>query len=181
MTQRLYHLAHYLPSPHADERPHADDVSLLVIHNISLPPGEYDNSYIEAFFLGHLDTKAHPYFENIASLRVSAHVLIKRNGSLIQFVPFEKRAWHAGVSSFQGRRGCNDFSVGVELEGTDDTCFTDAQYQSLASLTRYLMEVYPAITLGRIVGHSDIAPSRKTDPGPFFDWAGFRQQLILTP
>ncbi len=176
----LYPHASFKPSPHADARPDPDDISLLVIHNISLPPGQFGQSYISDFFLGHLDAHAHPYFATIASLRVSAHLLITRQGEVLQFVPFEQRAWHAGVSSFQGRQRCNDFSIGIELEGTDLLPYTTAQYTALSSVTRYLMRCYQAITLGRIVGHCDIAPGRKNDPGMAFDWAQYRCALSLT-
>lgn len=179
MTHSLYRHAQYIPSPHADDRPDEQDISLIVIHNISLPPGEYGNAYIETFFQGQLDEASHPYFAEIVDLKVSAHALIKRNGDVVQFVPFEQRAWHAGVSSFQGRARCNDFSIGIELEGTDDDRFSDEQYLSLCALTTDLMQCYTGITLGRIVGHCDIAPGRKTDPGPLFDWARYRQSLVV--
>lgn len=149
-------------------------VDLLVIHNISLPPGCYGGGYIEALFDNRLDAAAHPYFRDIASLKVSAHLLIDREGRITQFVPFDKKAWHAGQSCFQGREACNDFSIGIELEGCDDEAFTDDQYESLIEVTRLLMANYPRITLDRIVGHSEIAPGRKTDPGPCFDWKRLR-------
>ncbi len=161
-----------LASPHCDAR-EGDDISLLVIHNISLPAGEFGKPYIHDLFLGQLDPNAHPSFASLASLRVSAHLFIDRQGHVTQFVPFHQRAWHAGASSFEGREGCNDFSIGIELEGTDTEPFTDAQYTALAEATRVIMSAFPAITRDRIVGHSDIAPSRKTDPGPFFDWKRF--------
>lgn len=174
MTQDWFTTARRVISPHCDTRPDGKDISLLVIHNISLPPGQYDNNYIEDFFSGALNPDAHPYFQTIHSMRVSAHCLIKRCGEIIQFVPFEQRAWHAGVSSFQGRQRCNDYSIGVELEGTDAQPFSQKQYESLIELTRAIMVQYPRITLGRIVGHNDIAPGRKTDPGVHFDWARLR-------
>lgn len=166
----------HVPSPHYDDRPDAEAPSLLVVHNISLPPGEFGGPYIDALFTGTLDASAHPYFADIAQLRVSAHCLIRRDGQIIQYVPFDKRAWHAGVSQYQGRERCNDFSVGIELEGTDVLPYTEAQYQQLAALTGLLIAHYPAIAQ-HMTGHSDIAPDRKTDPGPAFDWRYFRQHV----
>ncbi len=162
----------HLPSPHHNARPEAE-VSLLVIHGISLPPGEFGGHWIDDLFLGHLDATAHPYFASIAGLQVSAHCLIRRDGELVQFVSFEERAWHAGVSEFAGRKACNDFSIGIELEGTDILPYTDVQYRQLASVTRILVEHYPSIAQ-HMAGHCDIAPARKTDPGVAFDWAYFR-------
>ena len=164
-------------SPHFNERPSGDCISLLVIHNISLPPGRFGGPYIDDLFLGRLDCGADPFFADLDGLRVSAHCLIRRDGEVIQYVPFERRAWHAGVSCFEGREGCNDFSIGIELEGTDDTPYTEAQYQALVSTTLALMVRYPEITGDRIVGHCDIAPGRKTDPGGSFDWHKYRQML----
>lgn len=169
--------ARRLPSPHCDDRPEPADVSLLVIHNISLPPNVFGGPWIEDLFLGRLDAAAHPFFGTVAHLRVSAHLLIRRNGDLEQFVPFHRRAWHAGQSVFAGRDACNDFSVGIEMEGADDVPYTELQYQRLADVTRVLMARFPAITPERITGHSDIAPARKTDPGPAFDWQRFRAGL----
>lgn len=172
--------AEYCVSPHQDARPDEGDVSLLVLHNISLPPNQYDNHYVRSFFLGQLDPQAHPYFSNIASLRVSAHLFIKRNGELVQFVPLNKRAWHAGVSVFQGRAKCNDYSIGIEIEGNDEQPYTDAQYATLNNVTCLITKCYPKITLGRIVGHNDIAPGRKTDPGESFDWGRFRSNYVAS-
>lgn len=163
---------------HCDARPKPDNVSLLVIHNISLPPNQFGGKHIEAFFCGKLDKNIHPYFSEIAEMRVSAHCLIKRNGEIIQFVPFTQRAWHAGKSSFQGRSICNDYSIGIELEGADHIAYTPIQYASLVKLSHYLMLLFPQIKLSRIVGHCDIAPERKTDPGPMFDWSFYRQCLV---
>ena len=165
-------------SSFCDERPDELDVSLLVIHNISLPPGEFGGDDIANLFTGNLDAKKHPFFAEIDGLRVSAHCVIYRDGRIEQFVPFHKRAWHAGVSSFQGRPRCNDFSIGIELEGTDNEPFTIIQYQRLAELTLFIQQYYPRITLGRIVGHCDIAPGRKTDPGFAFNWQRYRQLAL---
>jgi AmpD protein len=165
----------FRPSPHYDDRPKGTSIDLLVIHGISLPPGEFGGDAIDALFLNQLDPTAHPYFQQIAHLHVSAHLLIRRDGQIIQYVPFTKRAWHAGTSQFDGRQQCNDFSIGIELEGTDDIPYEICQYQQLAALTRTLMQVYPDIQNDRIVGHSDIAPHRKTDPGAAFDWIYYRQ------
>ncbi|SEA80478.1 1,6-anhydro-N-acetylmuramyl-L-alanine amidase AmpD [Alkalimonas amylolytica] len=169
-------------SPHCDQRPDGECISLLVIHNISLPPGQFvpageEKRHIDDFFLGQLDVSAHPFFADIAHLRVSAHCVIWRDGQIWQYVPFDRRAWHAGVSCFAGQEQCNDFSIGIELEGTDDLPYTDAQYQSLTRLTHWLMQQYPAITPERITGHQHIAPTRKTDPGPAFDWQRYRTAL----
>ncbi|WP_192457952.1 1,6-anhydro-N-acetylmuramyl-L-alanine amidase AmpD [Musicola keenii] len=162
-------------SPHQDARPDGEKPSLLVIHNISLPPGEFGGPYIDQLFTGTLNGDAHPYFATINQLRVSAHCLIRRDGEVVQYVSFERRAWHAGVSCFEGRERCNDFSIGIELEGTDSTPFTDAQYTALAEVTRVLHGEYP-ITSARITGHSNIAPGRKTDPGSAFDWQRYQHQ-----
>ncbi|ALP51809.1 N-acetyl-anhydromuranmyl-L-alanine amidase [Candidatus Tenderia electrophaga] len=169
--------ARRLTSPNCDARPAGEAISLLVVHGISLPPRQYGGCYIEDLFCNRLDPAAHPYFAEIAELRVSAHVLIRRDGELLQFVPFAKRAWHAGVSCFQGRERCNDFSIGVELEGCDDEPYEPIQYRRLAQVTRGLMAAYPGITPERIVGHCDIAPGRKSDPGAAFDWGEFRRLL----
>lgn len=160
----------YRPSPHHDERPKDVCIDMIVVHGISLPAGEFGNACIEDFFTGQLDMSSHPSFIAIASLRVSSHLLIKRTGEIIQFVPFIKRAWHAGESYFQGKTRCNDFSIGIELEGTDEQPYESVQYQQLGNVVRLLTQAYPTITSDRIVGHVDIAPGRKTDPGPFFDW-----------
>lgn len=163
-------------SPHQDDRPD-NDISLLVVHCISLPPGRFGDAFIDDLFLGRLNADAHPYFAGIHQLRVSAHCLIRRDGELVQYVPFHRRAWHAGLSCFEGRERCNDFSIGIELEGTDTGDYTGEQYQMLAEVSRAVMLAYPAITPERITGHSDIAPGRKTDPGPGFDWARFKAKL----
>lgn len=154
-------------SPNQDERPAGTEISLIVIHSISLPPGEYGGAAIEQLFTNCLDPEAHPYFREICHLKVSAHFLIRRDGEVIQFVPPGRRAWHAGVSSWRGRERCNDFSVGIELEGAEEAPFADAQYRALASLIRQLQSTLP---IRDIAAHSDVAPGRKTDPGAHFDW-----------
>ena len=169
--------ARKLPSPNCDRRPPDTTIDLLVIHNISLPPGEFGGPWIDDLFLNRLDPAIDPYFREVAVLRVSAHLLIRRDGELIQYVDLNHRAWHAGASSYAGRRACNDFSIGVELEGTDEAPYTERQYCGLVHVTRTLQRLFPAITAERIVGHSDIAPGRKTDPGLAFDWTGFRRRL----
>jgi AmpD protein len=161
-------------SPHFDARPVADDISLVVIHGISLPPAGFGGPHIEQFFAGNLQTEVHPYFREIAGQRVSAHFLIQRDGQIVQFVSVNRRAWHAGRSSYAGREACNDFSVGIELEGTDDLEYEAAQYAALEALITALLRAYPTLDRGRIVGHSDIAPGRKSDPGDSFDWSGLR-------
>ena len=166
-------------SSHFDQRPEGAEVDLLVIHNISLPPGQFGGPYITDLFMGCLDPRQDPFFEQIYRLRVSAHCLIRRDGEVIQYVNFNHRAWHAGVSNYHGRERCNDFSIGIELEGTDDIPYTKQQYQQLVSLVIKLRETYPLIE-DNIVGHSDIAPGRKTDPGPSFDWQYFKQLLAST-
>lgn len=158
------------PSDNCDERPEGMEVDLVVIHGISLPAGKFGEPYIEALFTNELDAGAHPDFGDLCDLKVSAHVLIDRKGKLIQFVPFHQRAWHAGDSCYGDRTQCNDFSIGIELEGCDDVPYESVQYQTLALLLKSLMTVYPAIKRDRIVGHCDIAPGRKTDPGPAFSW-----------
>ena len=168
----------YLPSPHCDERPAGTAIELLVVHAISLPAGEYGGADVAALFCGTLDCTRRADYADLASLRVSAHFFIRRHGQITQFVPVHRRAWHAGVSRFAGRERCNDFSVGIELEGCDDDAFTSPQYVVLAALTRALREAFPAIGAEAIVGHSEIAPGRKTDPGPHFDWARYRAALL---
>jgi len=161
----------YISSPNSDDRPDEKAPSLLVIHGISLPPNQFGGHGVEQLFTNALNPKEHPYYEDIHRLRVSAHLFIRRDGDVIQFVPFHKRAWHAGVSSFQGRQKCNDFSIGIELEGADDVPYSSEQYEALSEIVKVLNTAYPSITKNRIVGHSDIAPGRKTDPGEAFDWS----------
>jgi AmpD protein len=166
----------HCPSANCNDRP-TGEISLLVIHNISLPPGQFGTGKVQEFFTSGLRADEHEYFAGIVDMRVSAHFLIERDGVITQFVSCLQRAWHAGVSCFAGRDNCNDFSLGIELEGTDDLPFTDAQYQALIALSQQLLAAYPALKLQRICGHSDIAPGRKTDPGPNFDWPRLRQGL----
>jgi AmpD protein len=181
-----------LPSPNFNARPAEADVDLLVIHNISLPPGKFGgdnagndnagndnvgNDNVDALFCNTLDCDAHPFFDTLRELRVSAHFFINRTGQVTQYVSLEDRAWHAGVSQWEGREQCNDFSIGIELEGADNVPYTDAQYTALSGLAHRLMQRYPAITPARMVGHSDIAPGRKTDPGEAFDWVRFRASV----
>lgn len=163
--------ATWIPSPNFDERPDPVDISLLVIHCISLPPGEFGNDAIDKLFANKLNPDDHPYFKEIHQLKVSSHLLIKRTGEIVQYVPFDKRAWHAGQSNYQGRDRCNDFSIGIELEGTESSAYTLEQYQQLAMAINALLKVYPKLSTSHITGHSDIAPGRKKDPGEFFDWA----------
>ena len=165
------------PSPNRDQRPPGVAIDLLVVHGISLPPGQFGGPWIEALFHNRLPPSRHPYFAGIADLRVAAHLLIRRDGELVQFVPFHERAWHAGESRFGDRTRCNDFSVGIELEGTDDRPYAGIQYARLGAVARALMAHYPGIATDRIVGHSDIAPGRKTDPGPAFDWAELHRRI----
>jgi AmpD protein len=168
-------------SPHFDARPAGVLPELLVVHGISLPPGEFGGPWIDRLFTGTLPGDGHPYFREITGQRVSAHALIRRDGQIVQYVPFGERAWHAGQSAYRGRSACNDFSIGVELEGTDDTPYTDAQYQALAALSAALLAAYPSLTEQAIEGHSDVSPGRKTDPGPSFEWARFRELLDQAP
>jgi AmpD protein len=168
--------AQWRASPHFDERPPGEPITLAVIHGISLPPGDFGGPYIDDLFLGKLDPAAHPYFREIEGARVSSHFLIRRNGALLQYVPCAMRAWHAGASSWRGRERCNDFSIGIELEGADDVPYAEPQYETLARLLRALFERYGALD---VAGHSDVAPGRKTDPGPYFDWARLHASLGL--
>ena len=164
-------------SPHFDLRPDPQDISLLIIHYISLPPEQFGSSDIDDFFQGKLDPHRHPYFAEISTLRVSAHCLINRAGEITQYVNFNDRAWHAGVSCFEGREKCNDFAIGIELEGSNAQPFTTQQYASLQHLTQVIMQAYPLITKERIVGHCDVSPGRKIDPGQYFDWTRYLQAL----
>jgi AmpD protein len=169
--------ARQVPSPNCDERPDVDDISLIVIHGISLPPGEYGGAWIDDLFTNRLDPDAHPYFPGIAHLQVSSHVLIRRDGEVVQYVPFRMRAWHAGESCYQGRSCCNDYSIGIELEGQDNEPYSPQQYDRLAAIIRVLAQTFPGISNDRIRGHNDIAPGRKTDPGEAFDWLALNERL----
>jgi len=177
MGEGLVEGARQAASPNCNQRPDLSDVSLLVLHNISLPPGQFGGTQVEEFFSNGLDHSKHPFFREIEGVKVSAHLFVRRDGEVVQFVSLELRAWHAGVSCFEGREGCNDFSIGIELEGTDSLAYTEEQYHALARVTRAIQKRYPAITADRIVGHCDIAPGRKTDPGDSFEWDRFRAML----
>ncbi|MGA2188917.1 MAG: 1,6-anhydro-N-acetylmuramyl-L-alanine amidase AmpD [Steroidobacteraceae bacterium] len=166
-----------IASPNCDARPPGVEADLIVVHGISLPPGEFGGPWIERLFTNTLPAGAHPYFEQVAALRVSSHVAIQRTGAVTQYVKFTERAWHAGESSFEGRAACNDFSVGIELEGTDTLAYERAQYQALAKVVAALCAAYPRLSTDRLVGHSDISPGRKTDPGPAFEWP--RARLMI--
>jgi len=165
------------PSPNKNERPDTNNVSLIIVHNISLPPNQFGECWIDDFFLNKLDPKQHPYFEEICELKVSSHLLIRRDGNITQYVPFHERAWHAGLSNFDGADNCNDFSIGIELEGADHIAYTEEQYIALSSCCRALIDAYPMLSEETIVGHCDVSPGRKTDPGESFDWVRFRNLL----
>ena len=169
--------ARQVASPNHDARPEQQSPDLLVVHCIALPPEQYGGQGIEQLFTNQLDPNDHPYYQDIANLKVSAHLLIRRDGELVQFVNFDQRAWHAGESSFEGRQACNDFSIGIELEGTDTDSYEAIQYQQLARVSRLLLDYYPSMSLSRITGHETIAPNRKTDPGTGFDWGHFHHTL----
>lgn len=177
----LLRQARQCPSPNQDARPAEGDPELIVIHGISLPPGDFGGDGIERLFTNRLDWDSHPYFEEIRGLEVSAHLLIRRNGEIIQFVPFTERAWHAGVSYFRDRDCCNDFSIGIELEGEDETPYDTRQYTALVETVRALLHAYSSLSARRIAAHADIAPGRKTDPGPAFDWLRLYDGLSDAP
>jgi N-acetyl-anhydromuramoyl-L-alanine amidase len=169
--------ARYVASPNFDERPQNTAPDLIVVHGISLPPGEFGGTWIDRLFTNSLPHDAHPYFAQVADLKVSSHVLIRRDAEIVQYVPFHLRAWHAGRSNYQGRESCNDFSIGLELEGTDGDAYEPAQYRALSRTILELCDAYPALSIERVVGHSEIAPGRKSDPGPAFDWPRLRALL----
>lgn len=169
--------ARFVASPNHDERPEGSVPELIIVHGISLPPGEYGGPWIDRLFANALPPDAHPYFAQVAGLKVSSHALIRRDGELVQYVPFHRRAWHAGASSYRGRERCNDFSIGIELEGTDERPYEPIQYRTLVELIVALCGAYPSLSVERIAGHSDVAPGRKTDPGPAFDWPRFRAMV----
>jgi N-acetyl-anhydromuramoyl-L-alanine amidase len=179
VTSGLLDAARQVPSPNFNERPPGASPELIVIHGISLPPGEFGGETIDRFFTNCLDCSLHPYFREIEGLQVSSHLLIRRDGEIVQYVPFSRRAWHAGVSRYRGRENCNDFSVGIELEGTDELPYAEVQYERLAEVVACLLRTYDSLSARDIVGHCDIAPGRKTDPGPAFDWPCFRRRLTL--
>ncbi|HIF18446.1 MAG TPA: 1,6-anhydro-N-acetylmuramyl-L-alanine amidase AmpD [Cycloclasticus sp.] len=167
----------FIESPNKNARPKPNNIRLIIVHGISLPPDEFGGCWIDDFFLNRLDPNAHPYFEDIYQLEVSSHLLIRRDGGITQYVPFEQRAWHAGLSCYEDEENCNDFSIGIELEGADHIPYTDEQYAVLSNCCRLLIQHYPLLTQNCIVGHCDVAPGRKTDPGDSFDWERFRQLL----
>lgn len=177
LTAHWVDQARHLPSPNAGERPDPDDIRLIIVHNISLPPGCFGGPHVDELFTNCLDPAAHPYFRDIGDMRVSSHFLIRRGGELTQYVACNRRAWHAGASSWRGRENCNDFAIGIELEGADDIPYEEAQYATLTELTVLLRAAYPGIAPDAVVGHEDVAPGRKTDPGPAFDWRAFRARL----
>ena len=177
ITNHRLDQAEFIESPNFSERPEGVDPSLIVVHNISLPPGRFGGDFIKQFFVNSLNSELHPYFKEISDLRVSSHLLIERDGNIIQFVEFNKSAWHAGVSEYEGQKDCNDFSIGIELEGTDSDPYQDIQYSILSGISECLMGSYLEINKERIIGHADIAPDRKTDPGDSFDWFRFRDSL----
>jgi N-acetyl-anhydromuramoyl-L-alanine amidase len=171
--------ARRLPSPNCDDRPAGTEPDLIVVHGISLPPGEFGGPWIDRLFTNTLPAESHPYFASIVDLRVSAHLLLRRDGEIVQYVPFHRRAWHAGVSSWAGRDRCNDYSIGIELEGDDHSPYDSAQYAMLARVIALLCRAYPRISPDRIVGHSDVAPGRKSDPGLAFDWPRLRSLVAF--
>ena len=167
----------FLESPNFNDRPDPNNISLIVIHSISLPSRNYNNDNVELFFLNNLDISKNEYFKEISDLKVSSHLYIKRSGRIIQFVPFDKRAWHAGISNYKGEKDCNDFSIGIELEGSVDDIYENEQYESLVMVTKALIEQYDLINKERIAAHSEIAPERKTDPGEYFDWKKYLKNV----
>jgi len=169
--------ARYVPSPNCDDRPDGSGISLIVVHGISLPPGEFGGPGIDELFTNQLNPDGHPYYREIHELKVSSHLLIRRDGELVQYVPLHKRAWHAGQSSYQGRDQCNDFAIGIELEGSDEIPYEDVQYETLKDVVRLLCDNFPGLDSSRIAGHCDISPGRKTDPGPAFEWARLKADL----
>jgi AmpD protein len=171
--------ARQVPSPNCDDRPPGVTADLIILHGISLPPGDYGGPWIDRLFTNQLPADAHPYFAEVAALRVSAHALVRRDGEVVQYVPFHRRAWHAGQSSWQGRERCNDYSIGIEIEGTDASAYEPAQYAAVAALIAELCRAYPSLSIDRVVGHSDVAPGRKTDPGLAFDWPRLRTEVRL--
>lgn len=176
----LLESAEFILSPNCDDRPPQEKARLLIIHNISLPPNEFGGPYINQLFTNQLNPEEHPFFEEIHQLRVSSHLLIRRDGSIVQYVPFHKRAWHAGVSSYENQPACNDFSIGIELEGADHIAYEECQYEQLAAVTQALLKTYPEMSEEHITGHCDVAPERKTDPGEAFDWEHYLNLLATS-
>ena len=177
IEDHLFKNIKFLKSPNFNERPNEENISLIVIHCISLPPKKYGTDYVEKFFLNELCISDHEYFNKIKDLKVSPHLYIKRDGEIIQFIPFNKRAWHAGISNYKGEKDCNDFSIGIELEGSVDDVYENEQYESLVMVTKALIEQYDLINKERIAAHSEIAPERKTDPGEYFDWKKYLKNV----
>ena len=177
IKNHLFNKIRFLESPNFNNRPLKEEIRLIIIHSISLPPNTYGNTYVEDFFLNKLDVSEHDYFNEIKDLRVSSHIYIKRDGEIIQFVPFNKRAWHAGESSYMGVPDCNDYAIGIELEGSDDDFFSDEQYNSLIVATQEILKEYPMIKKDNITGHSNVAPKRKVDPGKNFEWEKYLSSL----
>lgn len=175
----LLRAARQVASPNCDDRPPGVVPELIVVHGISLPPGEYGGPWIDRLFTNTLPSEHHPYFATIEGMKVSSHVLIRRDGELVQYVPFHRRAWHAGASQYRGRDRCNDFSIGIELEGTDDSAYEPEQYRALSTVILQLCDTYPSLSREHVAGHSDIAPGRKTDPGQAFDWPRLRAMLEI--
>ncbi len=166
-----------VPSPNFDERPKDEELSLIVVHCISLPPGQFEGTYIDQLFCNQLNPEEHPYFKEIYQIKVSAHLLIRRCGEIVQYVAFNKRAWHAGVSEYKGKTKCNDYSIGIELEGTETQQYTEKQYQQLTTVIKTLLNRYPNLSVQHITGHSNIASGRKTDPGESFNWLWLKSNL----
>lgn len=176
----LLRAARQVPSPNCDDRPAGVAPDLIVVHGISLPPGEFGGPWIDRLFTNALPAGHHAYFAQIADRKVSSHLLIRRDGETVQYVPFHRRAWHAGVSQYRGRERCNDFSIGIELEGTDDSAYEPSQYRELSKVILQLCNAYSSLSRARVAGHSDIAPGRKSDPGEAFDWPRLRAMLLST-
>ncbi len=177
--QHIIEDINYIPSPNFNERPTNSDIDLIVLHSISLPPKQYHGNAISEYFCNQLDFAAHPFYESLRDIQVSSHVLIRRSGEIIQYVPFDKRAWHAGESCFEDRVECNDYSIGIEIEGDEESEFPMIQYQQLAKVINVLAQRYSKLTMDRIVGHETISPGRKADPGPYFDWQCLRKLLVI--
>lgn len=179
VSSGLLNQARQQPSPNCDARPNEEDISLIIIHGISLPPGKFGGNYIDQLFCNELNSNEHPYFKEIEGLKVSSHFLVRRDGEIVQYVPIHRRAWHAGVSNYKERECCNDFSIGIEMEGEDNTPYTEIQYQVLVTIIKALFSHYPKLNNQTLLGHSDVAPGRKTDPGEAFDWEHLNKLLSV--